>query len=100
MTWPESLRNFDRHVHDGLVLDDVRDLKFLVEQQHVLQGKPDDVVEFATTAGGTCAYTLDMYAVPIVATINFSTKNLGLLDSDDFLGNPGNRIIVHYPPPE
>ena len=33
MTWPESLRNFDRHVHDGLVLDDVRDLKFLVEQQ-------------------------------------------------------------------
>ena len=43
--------------------------------------------------------TLDMYAVPIVATINFSTKNLGLLDSDDFLGNPGSRRVVHYPPP-
>ena len=99
MTWPESLRSFDRQAHDGLVLDDVRDLEFLVEQQHVLQGKPDDVVEFATTAGGTRACTLDMYAVPIVATINFSTKNLGLLDSDDFLGSPGNRIIVHYPPP-
>ena len=43
-------------VHDGLVLDDVRDLEFVTNNQHCLQGKYDAAVEFASTAGGTCAY--------------------------------------------
>ena len=31
--FPEAMRSFDRRVHDGIILDDVRDLAFLSEQQ-------------------------------------------------------------------
>ena len=41
--------------------------------------------------GGPC---VDLYAVPFVATVNNSTANLHLLEVDDWLGNPGNRVVV------
>ena len=50
--FPEKMREFDRNFHDGLVLDDVRDLKFLSDHQDKLQGKYDSRVEFASTPGG------------------------------------------------
>ena len=34
----------------------------------------------------------------MVATGNRSTANRDLLQNDDFLGNPGNRVLVYYPP--
>ena len=37
------MRQFQRGVHDGLVLDDVRDLDFLVSHQEKLQGKHDSL---------------------------------------------------------
>ena len=73
--FPETMRDFDRQRHDGLVLDDVRDLKFLSDHQDKLQGKYDSLVEFASTPGGTCAYTKYLYAVPTVVTLNHSTAN-------------------------
>lgn len=79
---------------DGTVLDDVRDLQFIVDHQDKLQGKYDCLVEFESTAGGTCAYHVDLFGVPVVATINDSTKNLQYLESHDWLGNPGNRALV------
>ena len=82
--------------HDGLILDDVRDLHFVVDNQEKLQGKYDCLVEFGSTAGGTCAYHLDLFGIPVVATINFSTKNLQFLDAHDWLANPGNRVLVHF----
>ena len=36
--FPDKLRSFDRKLHDGIVLDDVRDLQFLTENQDKLQG--------------------------------------------------------------
>jgi len=78
--FPEKMRSFDRDVHDAIILDDIRDLLFLAQHQEKLQGKYDKEVEFASTAGGTCAYQRDLFAVPIVATVNFSTKNLDALD--------------------
>ena len=94
--FPDSLRAFKHGFHDGLVLDDVRDLQFVVDHQEKLQGKYDCLVEFGSTAGGTCAYHLDLFGVPVVATINLSTKNLQFLDSHDWLANPGNRVLVHF----
>ena len=88
------MRQFKRGHHDGLVLDDVRDLQFLVNHQEKLQGKYDCLVEFGSTAGGTCAYHRDLFGVPVVATINHSTYNLEYLDSHDWLANPGNRVLV------
>ena len=96
--FPESMRAFDRAKNDGLVLDDLRDLRFLVAHQDKVQGKYNSLVEFASTPGGGLAYWRDLFAVPVVATVNFSTKNLGLLDTDDFLGNASNRTVLHFPP--
>ena len=48
--FPETMRHFQRAVHDGLVLDDVKDLNFLVSHQEKLQGKYDALVEFGSTA--------------------------------------------------
>ena len=125
--FPEGMRNFKRGYHDGIVLDDLRDLNFLVVHQDrgratmwrigrvrgnptyvahggpglvedKLQGKYDGATEFASTPSGQHAYFRDLFAVPVVATANFSTANLHLLDQDDFLANPKNRLLVPFPP--
>ena len=95
--FPDGLRAFDRNTHDGLILDDVRDLKFVVDNQDKLQGKYDSRIEFASTPGGTCAYKKYLFAVPTAITINKSTKNLKFLDNHDWLGKPVNRTVVHWP---
>ena len=83
--FPDKMREFDRHLHDGLVLDDVRDLQFLSDHQDKLQGKYDSQIEFASTPGGTCAYKKYLFAVPTVITINYSTANLQYLATHDWL---------------
>ena len=94
--FPDGMRKFDRRVHDGLVLDDVRDLQFLVDHQAKLQGKYDAAVEFASTQGGTCAYSKYLFKVPVAVTVNFSTRNLQFLDTHDWLGRAGNRVVVRF----
>ena len=94
--FPDKLREFKRGVTDGLVLDDVRDLQFIVDHQEKLQGKYDCLVEFGSTAGGTRAYRLDLSRIPVVVTINCSTANLQWLEEHDWLGNPGNRVVVRF----
>ena len=96
--FPEAMRSFKRGVHDGIVLDDVRDLQFLVLHQEKLQAKYDSRIEFASTPGGQCAYTRWLFAVPIVVTCNYTTDHLDHLETDDFLGNPKNRVLIYYPP--
>ena len=98
-TFPEGFRSFDRETHDGIVLDDVRDLEWVSDYQDKLQGRYNNLVEFASTQGGTRAYFCDMFCIPIVVTINFSTKNLGYLETHDWLGKPENRSIVYFPLP-
>jgi len=98
--FPDQMRRFKRGFHDGVVLDDLRDLRFLVSHQEKVQGKYNALVEFASTPGGQLSYSLDLFATPVVATANYSTKNLGLLENDDFLSNGENRVLVHFPPAE
>ena len=95
--FPESMRAFDREKHDGIILDDVRDLKFLAEHQDKLQGKYDARIEFATTPGGTCAYSKYLFAVPVAVTINNSTRNLDFLLTHDWLSSERNRILIKFP---
>jgi len=57
--FPDRMRLFTRGTHDGLVLDDVRDLDFLVRHQEKLQGKYDALVEFGSTPGGQLSYQKD-----------------------------------------
>jgi hypothetical protein len=91
------MRLFDRLRHDGIILDDVRDLAFLAEHQDKLQGKYDCRVELATTPGGTCAYRKYLFAVPIAVTVNHSTKNLQFLLTHDWLKNENNRLLLEFP---
>lgn len=95
--FPDAMRTFTRGTHDGIVLDDVRDLAFLADNQDKLQGKYDAMVEFGSTPGGTCAYKKYLYQVPFVVTINYSTANLEHLETHDWLKNPGNRVVVKFP---
>ena len=95
--FPDGVRASQRHVNDGLVLDDVRDLSFLVERQGKLQGKCDVRARFASTQGATCRYTKYWFAVPVAVTISFSTRNLGFLETNDWLKNPTNRVLIKWP---
>ena len=92
--FPNKMRSFDRSMHDGVVLDDIRDLKFVSDNQDKLQGKYSSLSEFGTTTGGTCAYQKWLFRIPVVITINFSTANLEMLLTHDWLGKPGNRALA------
>ena len=96
--FPDGMRAFQRNMHGAIVLDDVRDMAFLVQSQDKLQGKYNCLVEFASTPGGQCAYAKDLFRTPIIVTVNNSTANLQLLATDDWLGNARNRVVVTYPP--
>ena len=65
------------------VLDDVRDLE--PPSRHHEKIQATDVVEFASTPGGGCAYKKDLYRLPIVVTVNNTTRNLDRLRDHDFL---------------
>ena len=92
--FPDKMRLFNRREYDGVVLDDVRDLDFLAQHQHILQGKYDERVEFASTPGGQCAFRRWLYRVPFAATVNYSTANLGYLKTHDWLNKPDNCVLV------
>ena len=91
--FPEKMRQFSRKVYDGLVVDDVRDLAFLSGHQEKLQANYETVAEFGSTAGGTCAFEQDLWRVPVVVTINKSTRNLDFLATHDYLSKKEN---VHF----
>ena len=96
-TFPSKIVDFKRGHHDALILDDVRDLEFLVSHQEKLQGKYDGRIEFATTQGGTCFFTKYLYQVPTVVTINFTTRNLRYLSDNDWLSKAENRVFLKWP---
>ena len=51
-------------------------------------------MEFSSTPGGQHAYSKYLYRVPIACSINYSTRNLDFLESNDFLGNDRNRVLM------
>ena len=94
--WPARMKKLDREVHDGLVLDDLRDLAFLEANQEKLQGKYNRPVELFNTPGGELAVTLDLYRLPMVFTINDDTKNLSLLQTSDFMSLRENVRVLNF----
>ena len=108
--WPPGMKQLDRNVHDGLVLDDLRDLEFIGANQEKLQGKYNRPVTLFNTPGGELACTVDLYRLPIVFTVNNSTKNLNYLKTHDFCkrrenvrllcfrGRPGGSLVTETLP--
>ena len=97
--FPDGLRQFRRNHHDGIVLDDMRDFYFCVRHQEKLQGKVDAKSEFASTPSGQHAFSKWLWRVPVVVTANYTTRNRDLLDHNDFLANPDNRVLVELAVP-
>ena len=83
---------------DALILDDVRNLNFLIMHQEKLQEKYDSRIEFATTQNGTCFYTQYLFKVPTVVTINYTTRNLESREVIGWLCKAQNHIIAKWPP--
>ena len=73
--------------------------RFCVLHQEKLQGKVGARVEFATTASGMFAYSKWLWKVPLVFTANYTTRNLDLLQRNDFLGRPENRVLIELSGP-
>ena len=94
--FPDGARRLDRKKHDGMVLDDVRDLQFLHEHQHVLQGKYSGTEELGSTPSGQYAYEVDFFRLPIVLTVNDSTRNLSFLTSHDFVSKKENVRFLSF----
>ena len=94
--FPDGARKLDRKKHDGLVLDDVRDLQFLSDHQEKLQGKYSGLVELGTTPSGQYAFEVDFYRLPVVVTVNKSTENLGFLTSHDFVSRRENVRVLCF----
>lgn len=92
--FPDRMRSYSRKSHKSVVLDDVRDLEFLSEHQHVLQSSwEDDAITFASTAGGTREYSKYLYRTPFIVTVNPSTKNLDYFQTHSFLSKPENCVV-------
>ena len=90
MFFPDRMRLFNRKKHGAIVLDDVRDMKFLTDHQHILQSRrDDDEITFASTAGGTCEYSKYFFRVPFIVTANPSTENLRDAPSQDLFSQVG-----------
>ena len=54
--FPARMETFNRKVHDGVILDDIRDFKFVTNHQEKMQGKYDALVEFCAAGGQICVY--------------------------------------------
>ena len=52
-------------MHDAIILDDVRDLAFLSENQEKLQAKYNAIIELGTTPSDEYAYHNYLFRVPI-----------------------------------
>ena len=108
--WPPGMKHLDRALHDGLILDDLRDLTFIHENQEKLQGKYNRPVTLFNTPGGELACSVDLYRLPIIFTVNNSTKNLEYLRTHDFCrrrenvrllcfrGRPGDSLVTETLP--
>ena len=95
--FPDGLRRLSEGQHDGVVLDDCRDCTFVQLQQDALQSG-NMIQEFAKSPTGQYSFRLNLYKIPFIITMNFSTRNLRLLTECDFCSHQDNTNLVLYPP--
>ena len=57
----------------------------------------DQVGGWGTVSLDGLAYQKDLFAIPVVVTINYSTRSLAFLQNHDWLGKPANRVIIFFP---
>ena len=82
-------------MHDAIILDDVRDLAFLSENQEKLQAKYNAIIEFGTTPTDGYAYHHYLFRVPTVA-INRDTKSREWLEPGKQIGSATSATVSSW----
>ena len=99
LTFPDGLRRWTKGSgYDGIVLDDVRNLDFVTLQQDTLQSC-NMIQEFGRSGTGMYCFYRNLFQVPFVLTVNWTTQGLKKLLTDDFMKKATNVQLLRYPPP-
>ena len=96
--FPEKMRSFARGSTTASSLTTFGISSSLRTTRRSSKASTTLLLSLRARLGGELAYEKDLYAVPVVATVNYSTKNLELLETSDWLKLPGNRVLVKFPP--
>ena len=68
-----NLREFSRESHDVIVLDNINDQKFVLDNRAVLQAN-NDIHTLAESKTGIYSYPVWLWRVPIVMTVDTRAK--------------------------
>ena len=85
--------DFDLRIHGGVLLDGIGDALTLKQNREALQGRPK-VCKGAKSATNVYAYEYTFCRRGIVATFDLSAHNLDAFDTDHWLSNELNVIVL------
>ena len=89
-----SLENFDHRNHAGVLFDGVGNAQFLHTHREVLQGQPKET-KGGRSATMKFAYPYTLCRQGVVATFDLSAQNLGALQTNHWLADPRNVIVLN-----
>jgi len=88
-----DLSDYNRREHAGVILDGVADAMILKMNRESLQGRPK-VCKGARSATNVYSYKYSFTGRAVVATFDLSANNLSAFDTDHWLSNPLNVIVL------
>ncbi|MEC9336332.1 MAG: hypothetical protein VYC68_02405, partial [Candidatus Thermoplasmatota archaeon] len=91
-----NLRGFDPRRHTGIVLDQVSNAKFCIENRGILQSN-NYTHTLAQTQGHTCSYDICVHGVPIIVTLDEDVPDLHVLYSSNWVAE--NAVVLHETEP-
>ena len=93
-----DMADFNLQLHSGVLLDGVADVLQLKTARETLQGRPK-VLKGARSATMKHAYRFTLARRAIVVTMDLSAENLHSLDTDHWLSDPRNVLVLRLTSP-
>ena len=93
-----DLSSFDLRTHAGVLLDGVADAMILKKNREALQGRTK-VCKGGKSATMMYAYPYTLCGRGVVATFDLSAANLDMFDTDHWLSNPKNCLVLRLTAP-
>ena len=93
-----DLSDYHHERHSGVLLDGVGDVLFLKKNREMLQGRPK-LCKGGKSATNVYAYPFTLCRRAIVVTMDMSVANVDLFETDHWLSNPKNVILVRLDAP-
>ena len=82
----------------GILLDGLADVAILSKHREALQGRPK-AAKAARSATGMYAFPFTLHRRAVVATMDRSARNLHLFETDHWLSNPDNVLVLRLAGP-